>query len=377
MFDSNMFKTLTLIIKPTNECNMRCTYCYHYEKGYKGNRMTLEEFEEICAKSFPYTTKLNILWHGGEPLMMGIDFYEKTFEIIEKYKKMYKTQVEVSFQSNSTLIDEKWIDLFKKNKVGLGLSFDGLDNEKTRGNTNLILEKFKLLQKHDMKFGVVQVITAQTIDKVIETYDYYKRLNVHLKLNKVFETSLVNYQKNMYMDVEKYVKNMCDLFDYWLEDKNCNIVVDPFDEYVKLACGVAKCCSHSSCLFRWMSIDSNGDITPCGRNYTYKYSMGNVKQYTNLKDAFSSQGYQTLLNETVSRRNKCIENCDLYSFCKGGCNNDKLLDGNVENNGGFSCLVFKGLFSHIKKKVDEIKENIQEYENLNPKVIKAIKVLQK
>lgn len=377
MSNINLSRNLTLIIKPTNECNMRCTYCYHYEKGYKGNRMSLDSFEEICAKSFPYANKINILWHGGEPLMMGINFYEKTFEIIEKYKKLYNNIVSVSFQSNGTLIDEKWIELFKMHKVGLGLSFDGIDNEKTRGNTELILEKFRLLQHHDFKFGVIQVITAQTIDKVIETYNYYKSINVQIKLNKVFETSLANFQKNIYMDVDKYIKNMSDLFDYWLKDVDCNINVDPFDEYVKLACGLATSCSHSSCLFRWMSIDALGDITPCGRNYSEKYNLGNIKEYDNLKDAFRTQAYLNLLDESVTRRNKCLENCDVYNFCKGGCNNDKLLDGKIEDNGGFSCLVFKGLFSYIKKRVDEIKENIQEYEDINPRVLKVIKSLKK
>lgn len=82
-------KRITIILKPTSECNFRCSYCYHADTNYERGRMSLELFEEIIQKSVSYYNDIVLIFHGGEPLLMGYDFFVKALEIIKKYTTKY------------------------------------------------------------------------------------------------------------------------------------------------------------------------------------------------------------------------------------------------------------------------------------------------
>lgn len=366
---NNKSKYINLVIKPTNACNMRCSYCYHSEKGYEAHKMSLKTFEKLCSISMPYLETMSIIWHGGEPLLMGIDFYKEANKIIESYQSKYPIKVKQSFQSNGTLLNEEWIDFFKSNNISLGLSFDGLTNEVTRGNTELLLNKFQLLKDLGKRFGIIQVLNSESIKDVILTYEYYKKLSIDVKFNFIFNAEIIKDKEKMLVPAQTYAKHMIEFFDYWIDDENCNISVDPFNEYIALYYNKSNSCRHNSCLMHWLSVDNQGNITPCGRNFPKEYSLGNIVQYADLRDAFSSEGYLKLLDGAVERRKKCMADCDLYDYCKGGCNNDKLLENGITNNGGFSCVVFTELFKHIQNLFQS------DVEIKNPKVLKLIRKL--
>lgn len=80
-------KHITVLLKPTEECNIRCKYCYHADTKYTKGRMSIEMFEEIIEKISRSYDHITLTFHGGEPLLMGYDFYVKAFEIINKHRK--------------------------------------------------------------------------------------------------------------------------------------------------------------------------------------------------------------------------------------------------------------------------------------------------
>ena len=68
---------ITVIMKPTNQCNLRCKYCYHADNGYDKEKMTDQVLEKAIAVTAPFFKRVEYNWHGGEPLIMGLDFYER------------------------------------------------------------------------------------------------------------------------------------------------------------------------------------------------------------------------------------------------------------------------------------------------------------
>ena len=356
---------ITLIIKPTNECNLRCSYCYHSERGYESDKMPMELFNDICLKTFPFFDNIKILWHGGEPLMMGLGFFESTMAIINQVKHDYHTQVGIALQTNGTLIDENWIDFFKKNDIKIGMSFDGKVNEQTRGDTKKLLSIFEMMRSRDMRVGVIHVLTKLNIEYILEDYEFYKNNRISVKFNPVFDNEL-HKAKRVINQSESYVYWLSRLFDYWAVDEKCEINVDPFIEYVHLVAGNAHSCEFSSCLTHWLSIDHRGEITPCGRNYSADYNLGNVSSFSDLYDAFKTTKYMDLIQKSITRRDDCKRNCCYFEYCRGGCTNTMILQNDASKSEGEWCDNFRGLFSYVKRSMQEIMVHHNAKTSLNP-----------
>jgi uncharacterized protein len=125
-----------LIIKPTHKCNLNCPYCYdehNRECVYTDGMMSMKTVEKI-SEVFKDDVA-NWIWHGGEPLMMPLDFYYKANKKINSMIDNEKFHIDI--QTNGTLINQDTIDMFKEFDIQPGLSFDGLNNENTRKNTTI------------------------------------------------------------------------------------------------------------------------------------------------------------------------------------------------------------------------------------------------
>ena len=120
-----------ILAKPTGAiCNLGCSYCFFLDKEllYEGERfrMSDEMLDEyvrslIDAHKVP---QVNIAWQGGEPTLMGLDFYRKSIEIAEKYRKPAMTFLH-TMQTNGTLLTDEWCEFFAENNFLIGISIDG------------------------------------------------------------------------------------------------------------------------------------------------------------------------------------------------------------------------------------------------------------
>ncbi|HEX2944480.1 MAG TPA: radical SAM protein [Clostridia bacterium] len=362
-----MPRQICIIIKPTPECNLRCRHCYHEEWGYSGDTMTFSILERTMSIILPYFDRVRFIWHGGEPLLMPLDFFKKAFEIQNKYTTVYNVKVSNNIQTNGTLINDDIANFFKEMGMGVGISFDGPCNDFLRQNTLDVLQGTELLNKKGVKYGFISVISSGNLDHLIETYDYFKKAGNNVKLNPVFQCGEAVYNKDIFFDYGYYVEKMKELFSYWIYDKDCNIVVEPFMEYfLMLLKNKKNSCAHSSCMFKWLGIQNDGSIYPCGRSFPQKYSLGNVYDYENINVAFRSDGYAEMLQYGIRRRNECRSSCNYFNYCEGGCNSDSL---NEDRQPGLSCLSFTSLLEFARQELHKFMGN---YENLNPYIRKML-----
>jgi len=114
---------------------MKCIYCFHKPYVNSFNKIEYKTVKHLLDITVPYYRRINIIWHGGEPLLMGLDFYKEMLAL----QKNYNCQIYNSIQSNLTLLSPEMADFFAKNKVKISGSFDGVYNEKLRGHSEAIL----------------------------------------------------------------------------------------------------------------------------------------------------------------------------------------------------------------------------------------------
>lgn len=366
---------LNVLIKPTEGCNLRCVYCFNKNDGYVHDLMQMETLEKLYSVMFPFFKSINIVWHGGEPTFAGYEFYHEALKLQDFYKEKYNVVVRNSMQTNATLLSNEFIELYKKYKFSVGISFDGIVNNETRNSTTRVLESIEKLKGAGIHPGVITVVTNKNVDCLIDNYNYMKTLNVGLQLNQYIEMDINNPNSDLTLQVDNFVNKMYELFLYWFNDVDCDMDVTPFRTYIEqYVFGQSPVCLHSSCMRSWVCMDHSGTLTPCDKHFPEKYQYGNVKDCSDIREIYYSDGYRNLLSDAIIRRNKCIQECAIYKYCEGGCNHSAMVEGDITNNEGFSCVAFKKLFGKIINYIDGLKLTNKNYGQLikNPYLLKCL-----
>lgn len=355
---------LNILIKPTEGCNLRCIYCFNKNNGYIDDLMEMETLEKLYSIMFPFYKSINIVWHGGEPTFAGLDFYRKAFELQDVFSQKYGVKVNNSMQTNATLLDDNFIDFIKTRNISLGISYDGIVNDATRNSSQEVLSTISRLKRKNIRPGIITVVSKKNIDILIATYEHLKKIGLGTQLNHYIETDKNSPCFDLALSPENYVTRMYDLFLYWFNDMSCDIDLNPFRMYIEqYLFDVAPVCIHASCMRSWMCMNHEGGLSACDKAFPEEYQYGNVKNYSDIREVYNSNGFRNLMLASVLRREKCISSCEFYKYCEGGCNHSAMVEGSLDNNGGFSCITFKKLFGKIfafLKSLNLRKDNILE-----------------
>ena len=340
---------------------MRCKYCYY------GNYLdeleyisieTLTKTLDVVSKSFD---KLRFVWHGGEPLLLPLSFYQQAVDL----QKKYDVPITNSIQTNGTLLTDDHISFFKKNGFRIGLSYDGLSNSSFRQKTELVVSSINRLKNNHCRFGIIAVLTNTSYEDLIENYEHFKQVNVNVRFSYMYESGFAKVNEIFTPDIN-YIELLKKLFNYWILDSECQISVDPFESYVLSYYNIrSRVCESGSCMYRFFCVGPNGDIHPCGR-MTSDDELGNIHDIDSIDEIFLSKKYEELVKSAMVRREKCKQ-CELFGkACHGGCNADAIAGGDIENNNHFNCIIKKELIKHIYKYM------LDSNPVLNPVILKKI-----
>ena len=360
-------KQINILVKPTHQCNMRCKYCFHEKYGYSDELLDVNKFKKFIKLLCGEYDFINVVWHGGEPLLVPLSFYEEAYDFCNAQNSHFLFTI----QTNGTLITQDNIDFFRKRNTNFGLSFDGLTNEYTRSYTIEILNNIKLLQANGFRPGAILVVNQKNVFQLIEEYHFFDSMNVGLKLNPIFIDGAAEKNLDVNLNVNDYINNFIDFFKYWMKDTKGKINVATCVELAKLILyehnGV---CTFTSCLSKWLCLDSDANIYPCDRLCTPDYLLGNVDELSSISDVFDSRNFLKLLKISVQRREQCINNCEYYKNCYSGCNANAILNYDDKYENGVSCYIHKQILKEIKKYVSD---SINSKSELNPQYIKILK----
>lgn len=350
-------KRLTIIIKPTVLCNCSCRYCIT-PKEIPHSRMSLEVINVLCkslSNSATYDS-FCFIWHGGEPMLMGIDFYERVIQAQQNWlnnKSFINT-----FQSNCTLIDDNWISFLKKYKIRVSTSLDG-DKElhdinrlkNGKGTFQETIKNIFRLREERLLAGVVTVLSKTNITYIDRIITYFSTNNISTRLNPILPCDRVGEQDDLSIHPMDYAACLIKCFDNWVDSKYSNgekIMIAPLSDiiYNMTHEGNPRLCNFSgTCSDNFIAINPDGDIYNCGRFCDIDdFKIGNVMNIDNIDNIFDKK--RELIQWETGADNDCID-CEWFKICNRGCpNTSYLFYGKIKDKDPY-CEAYKQIFTHI------------------------------
>lgn len=368
---------LTLLIKPASgRCNLRCQYCFYKDVASHRQQedlgcMTEETARCVISQAFQTVSaggSITFLFQGGEPTMVGLDFYE-TFLMLEKECQRNGITCHHAIQTNGMVLNETWAKFFRKHGFLVGLSLDGTEilhnkfrvDAKGEGTWHRVVAALELLEAHQVETNLLCVVTGQAAKKPAQVYRSLSGLRGHALqfipcMDPMEETG--NAQ-DYSLNPEGYGKFLCQMFDCWYRDwKRGNYVsIRNFDDYLchLLRLPPSSCAASGSC-GHYLVVEGDGSLFPCDYYVLDSWNMGNIHSNT-IPDALSSPKSREFLEEGSKRPRSCTS-CRYAPLCRGGCKRDWRPDG--ENR---YCRAYQTFFSYAIDRLEEMaKANVRGYE---------------
>lgn len=377
-------QAFNIMIKPVGSlCNLKCHYCYYLDKaeiyGGKEPRMSEQMLEHFIKEYIAANDVRDVFfnWHGGEPLLAGLDFYRKAMAFQRKYadgKHIHNT-----LQTNATLITREWAEFFRANNFLIGVSLDGPQNvhDRYRGGKggasvfDRVIKGIMELYRAGVQYNVMATVNRQSEGRGLEIYQFLKSAGTrfiqfmpvleHTKDGLIVDPQVQGARIAPWsVSPEGYGRFLCDIFDYWVRNDVGKVFVNQFDAVLACWCGaqpgicaLAQTCGGNSI------IEHNGDLYPCDHFVYEGYKIGNVLE-TDLR---------TLMNSTkqvrfgLDKRNAlpddCIK-CKWFFTCHGECPKHRFNTTDKGETGlNALCEGYKLFFAHVAPYMDKMKSLLQ------------------
>lgn len=365
----NKIRSLTLLIKPAScNCNLRCTYCFYFDVSFNRNtysygNMSFETLENTIRKLFDCVEyQVNFAFQGGEPTMRGINFYYKFHEYIEKYN-VNNIKVSFSIQTNGTMLNKRWFDLFKKYNYLVGVSLDGtkdindlfrIDIRK-KGTFDSILNNIKKLEQNNISYNILCVVNHEIAKNGKKVYEFFKSQNFKYMQ---FIPYLEPLKKEKLED-KNYGYFLDEVFNLWYKDIKCGnlISIRYFENLLMILMGLnpESCDMLGRCSVNFV-LEADGSVYPCDFYVLDEFKLGNINENSVTDILFSPKGLE-FVKKSLKSHKKCIS-CKYLKICRTGCKRHK----NEENYNKF-CESYIYFFEKNLEKLFSLKEIIANNKN--------------
>lgn len=365
-------KSFTTLVKPVgSSCNLACHYCYYTDKAalYGGSTpcmslSLLETYIKQFCRSID-VPEITFCWHGGEPLLAGIDFYKHALRLQRRYAGGRK--VVNTIQTNGTLVDDEWCRLFADNDFLVGLSLDGPEDIHDGARRNKagaptfarVMRAVELFARHGVEFNTLSVVSRLSEGRGVETYDFLRAagsrymqflpaveyLSAEGRIVSPFDAG--GSPAPWSVSPEGFGRFMTDIFDRWVTHDVGSYFVQLFDVALAQWVGVNPgLCSFSKSCGDGLAVEHNGDVYACDHFVYPEYRLGNITE-GHLSDMYVSRD-QFLFG--MSKRSGLAEECTrcrYYFACTGGCPKHRF-GGDSEHHGKNAlCRGYYLFFDHV------------------------------
>ncbi|AGF97299.1 MULTISPECIES: anaerobic sulfatase maturase [Methanosarcina] len=362
-----------VLAKPAGAiCNLACTYCFFLEKEllYPGSRFRMsDEILEnyirqlIAAHNSPQVT---VAWQGGEPTLMGIDFYRRAVELQEKYRKPGMT-FENTMQTNGTLLDDEWCRFFKENNFLIGISIDGPRelhdayrvDKKGGGSFDRVMKGLRLLQKHGVEYNVLTTVNRVNADYPLEVYrflrdeagtDWIQFIPVIERINDEGRTLYQQGDRvsDRSVQPEQFGGFLSRIFDEWVRNDVGRVFVQTFEASARRWLGLPSgmCVFEETC-GTGLALEHNGDLYSCDHFVEPEYLLGNIMENELGVLAASEKQYRFGQDKRDTLPQVCRE-CEVFFACRGECPKNRFLTTPSREYGlNYLCKGWKAFFQHV------------------------------
>lgn len=361
-----------VMLKPRGAiCNLDCKYCYFLAKEmmYPGSRFRMaDDLLETYTKQYidaQRVPEVTFAWQGGEPTLMGLDFFKRAVDLQQRYRKP-GMRIHNAFQTNGVLLDDDWCRFFHQHNFLIGLSVDGPKHihdayrvdKGGRPTFDRVMAGLALLKKHRVEFNILTTVHAANAEHGIEVYRCL-RDEVGTQFMQfipiVERDNETGYQEgeqvtDRSLTAEQYGRFLINIFEEWVRRDVGRVFVQIFD--VALAAWAGErpglCIFEETCGLA-LAMEHNGDLFACDHFVEPNYRLGNIQEIPLIDMVASAEQRQFGLDKRDKLPRYCRE-CEVRFVCNGGCPKDRLLytpDGEPGLN--YLCAGFRAFFNHIDR----------------------------
>ncbi len=359
-----------VMVKPASGlCNMRCKYCFyanemeHREQKSCGI-MSEKTLEDVIRRTLEFAEReCTFAFQGGEPTLVGLDFFRKCLELERKYN-VKNLKINHTFQTNGYILDRGWCEFFAENHFLVGLSLDGIRpthdayRKDAHGKDTYfqILHGAELLKEAGVDFNILTVVNGKTAPRIRRIYEQYKKQGFFWQqyiacLDPIWEKQ---GQMDYSLTPEAYGQFLIDLFELWELDleRGQQPYIRQFENYIDILLGEMpeSCEQKGVCSFQTV-VEADGSVYPCDFYALDEYRIGNLRE-----DSFEviekKREEIAFLEKSFNHTEECRA-CEYFYICRGGCRRHREQPGTAYGQNYF-CRSYKMFFGKCLPRMKRI-----------------------
>ena len=371
-------------------CNLDCTYCYYLEKqklyAASGRQEMSDELLEKYIRDYIATQPTDYVlftWHGGEPLVRPMSFYERALRLQEKYAQG-KT-IENALQTNGTLLTLNWCNFLRTNNFLVGISIDGTQEQHDhyrlsrsgKGTWRQVMRGVEMLQRCGVDWNAMAVVNDYNAQDPRSFYRFFKSIGCdYLQFTPIVERiyrhpdgrqlaspieGLTTAEMAPFsVSPKQWGDFLCAIFDEWVRCDVGNFFVQIFDSTLAgwmgvpgSLCTMAETCGHAT------AMEYNGDVYACDHYVFPEFKLGNVMEKSLESMVFSEEQKTFGENKRKLLTQQC-KMCEWRFVCNGDCPRTRFMK-NKDGEWGhpYLCEGWQHYFEHVAPYMDFMKRQLQ------------------
>ena len=355
-----------LLAKPTGAtCNLDCKYCFFLSKDSlypnERTRMSNDVLESYIQQRLAqrYEPEINIAWQGGEPTIMGLDFFKRSVELVAKHRKPQQN-IQYTIQTNGLLLDNEWCEFLKNHNFLVGLSLDGPQemhdvyrvDKRGGGSFHLVMRAWELLQRQGVDCNILCTVHAANADHPINVYRFFRdQMGANfLQFIPIVERAtpellaaansgwgerpggerpLYRQRGNLVTDrsvrAEQFGRFLCDIYDEWVTHDVGKVFVQTFDVALGSWLGQHNLCVFSPTCGNALALEHNGDVYSCDHYVEPDYLLGNIKDQ-HMLELVTSDRQQKFGQDKFDSLPQYCRDCEVLFACYGECPRNRFIE---------------------------------------------------
>ena len=390
-----------LLAKPSGStCNIDCTYCFFLSKEalypndkHRMSDATLEAYIRQLLEAHR-TPTVTVAWQGGEPTLMKVDFFRRSVELVEQYRRPGQT-VQHTFQTNGILLDDEWSAFFKEHQFFVGLSVDGprelhdayRRDRSGNGTFDRVMRGWALLRRHGVDFNILCTVNAANEKHGRAVYQFLRDdmgatwvqfipiverateqtigiansgWSERPGRKRLLYTQSGHLVTTRSVGGEQYGRFLVDIFEEWVRHDVGRVFVQMFDVTLEAYFGRHLLCVHAPTCGYGPALEYNGDLYSCDHFVEPGYLLGNIHQ-TNLLTLMASDAQRKFGDDKRDSLTAQCQRCEVRPLCNGGCPKDRFAqshDGEPGQN--YLCGGLYLFFTHTRPAMQTMVRLLQE-----------------
>lgn len=281
-------------------------------------------------------------WHGGEPTLLPITFFEKAMRLQQRYAA--GRHVDNCLQTNGMLLTDDWCRFFHDNGWLIGLSIDGPEclhdawRKDKRGEPThrRVMKAVEQLDRHDVMWNALCTVNSLNVERPVEVYRFFKSIGC-----KYLQFTPVGGLQRNEGSIEAWTwgRFLCEVFDEWRKEDVGEVYINIFEATLANYLGVTPgICAMSILCGHVGVVEWNGDVYSCDHFVFPEHRLGNIRQQT-IYEMMHSQQQQTFARQKTSNLPQKCKDCRWLFTCHGEC----------PRNCQYLCEGYRTFFEHTEE----------------------------